>query len=344
MTGRSRLFKKAKLMEDKITIDDIARELGVSKTTVSRAVSGKGRISDETRTRVLNYIEAHNYRPNPMAKGLAQKKTYNIAVVWPEDYEAVDLPFFQKCVLGVNKVTTENGYDILISFVDNEKFHNLRRIVENQKVDGVILTRTLINDRPAEYLKVSGIPFVAIGSSDDREIIQIDNNNFGACRELTGILLSKGMRKLAIIGGDINHVITRTRYNGFLQAFEDKEIEVDQSLVFLNSSDPIKIMAIIDELIRRKVDGVICMDDAIAGQVITKCRNEDIRIPDDIRVASFYNSSILKNMVPSVTSLNFDDENLGAVAARTLIDKIEGKTVKNRIETSYEVILKDSTK
>ena len=331
-------------MDEKITIDDIARDLGVSKTTVSRAISGKGRIGDDTRIKVMDYIEKHNYRPNPMAKGLAQKRTYNIAVVWPEDYEAVDLPFFQKCVLGVNTVTTESGYDILISFVDNEKFYNLKRIVENQKVDGVILTRTLINDKPAAYLKESGIPFVAIGSSDDEEIIQIDNNNFGACRELTGILLSKGMKKLAIIGGDINHVITRTRYNGFLQAFEDKGLEVDQSMVFLNSSDPIKIMSIIDELIRRKVDGVICMDDAIAGQVITKCRNEDIRIPEDIRVASFYNSSILKNMVPSVTSLNFDDTNLGAVAARTLIDKIEGKEVKNRTETSYEVVLKDSTK
>ena len=89
---------------------------------------------------------------------------------------------------------------------------------------------------------------------------------------------------------------------------------------------------------------IIYMDNIRAGQVITKCRNEDIRIPEDIRVASFYNSSILKNMVPSVTSLNFDDTNLGAVAARTLIDKIEGKEVKNRTETSYEVVLKDSTK
>ena len=69
-----------------------------------------------------------------------------------------------------------------------------------------------------------------------------------------------------------------------------------------------------------------------------------IRVPDDIKVASFYNSTILNNMTPSITSLNFDDTNLGAVAAKTLMDVINGKKVKNRTESSYEIILKDSTK
>ncbi|MBR3041513.1 MAG: LacI family DNA-binding transcriptional regulator [Eubacterium sp.] len=332
------------MMEEKITIDDIAEALGVSKTTVSRAVSGKGRISDGTRSRVLAYIDKHNYRPNPMARGLAKRRTYNIAVVWPEDYEAVDLPFFHRCVLGVNRVVAEAGYDIIISMVDSENYTNLKRVVENKKIDGVILTRTLIDDKPAKYLKESGIPFVAIGSSDDPEIIQIDNNNFEACRELTNILISKGTKRVAIIGGDSNHVITRTRFRGFAEAFKDNGLSYDPELVFLDSDDPIKIMSIIDEIIDKKVDTVICMDDAIAGQVITKCRNEMIRVPDDIKVASFYNSTILNNMTPSITSLNFDDTNLGAVAAKTLMDVINGKKVKNRTESSYEIILKDSTK
>ena len=86
------------------------------------------------------------------------------------------------------------------------------------------------------------------------------------------------------------------------------------------------------------------MDDAIAGQVLTSCRREHIRIPEDLKVASFYNSTILDNMMPSVTSLNFDDTNLGAVAAKALMDIIEGKNVRKRIESSYEIVLKDSTK
>ena len=88
-------------LEKNITIADVAEALGVSKTTVSRAISGKGRIGRETRERVLAYIEEHDYKPNVIAKGLAQSKTYNICVVMPGEYDVVDLTFFQECLFGI---------------------------------------------------------------------------------------------------------------------------------------------------------------------------------------------------------------------------------------------------
>ena len=85
--------------KDKIyTIDDIARELGVSKTTVSRAISGKGRISKETRERVFAFIEEHDYRPNVVARALAQSRTYNLGLVLPADYSVMGFPFFKECM------------------------------------------------------------------------------------------------------------------------------------------------------------------------------------------------------------------------------------------------------
>ena len=87
-------------MSDKnITISDVAEALGVSKTTVSRAISGKGRIGEETRQKVLSYIEEHDYKPNVIAKSLAQSKTFNICVVMPGDYALVDLPFFHEAIM-----------------------------------------------------------------------------------------------------------------------------------------------------------------------------------------------------------------------------------------------------
>ena len=83
-----------------ITISDVAEALGVSKTTVSRAISGKGRIGEATRQKVLAYIEEHDYKPNVIARGLAQSKTFNLCVVMPEDYALVDLPFFQEVITG----------------------------------------------------------------------------------------------------------------------------------------------------------------------------------------------------------------------------------------------------
>src|SRR5574344_2408893 len=171
-------------MNKKITIDDVANALGVSKTTVSRAISGKGRIGAATKARVMAYIEENNYKPNVIAKGLAKQRTFNIAVVWPGDYEVVDLPFFQKCMLGMSETTSENDYDIIISMVKGDDVRQLARIIDNHKVDGVILTRTLVHDAPADYLKRQNIPFVAIGTSEDKSIVQVDNNHFEACREL----------------------------------------------------------------------------------------------------------------------------------------------------------------
>ncbi len=330
--------------ESKITIDDIARELGISKTTVSRAISGKGRVGGETRSRVLQFIEEHNYKPNMMARALAQQKTYNIGVVWPDDYNAVDLPFFQRCMIGMSEITSSYGYDIVVSLITGDDISGLKRIIDNHKVDGIILTRTLVDDAPARFLKESGIPFVTVGSTDDSEIISVDNDNFSACSELTSILIAKGLRRLALIGGSTGHVITKTRYDGFMEAFKNAGFPVDSGLVYLDVENISKVGNILKELLKKNIDGVICMDDNLAGEVISRCRDEHIRIPEELRLASFYNSSILESAIPSVTSLNFNDRNLGAVAAKTLLDLIDNGTAKSRMLSNYEVVLKESTK
>ena len=136
-----------------LTIADVAEALGVSKTTVSRAISGKGRIGVATRDRVLKYIEEHYYKPNVIAKGLAQSKTYNLCVVMPADYAVVDLTFFQECLLGIQEIAGIMEYDILLSICKNDDIASLERIVMNHKVDGVILMRTFVEDKQIEYLR-----------------------------------------------------------------------------------------------------------------------------------------------------------------------------------------------
>ena len=118
-----------------ITISDVADALGVSKTTVSRAISGKGRIGDETRQRVLAYIEEHDYKPNVIAKGLAQSKTFNICVVMPSSYALVDLPFFQEAIMGIQEIAGMMEYDILLCICQENDISGLERIIKNRKVD-----------------------------------------------------------------------------------------------------------------------------------------------------------------------------------------------------------------
>ncbi|HWT73749.1 MAG TPA: LacI family DNA-binding transcriptional regulator [Mobilitalea sp.] len=331
-------------MEKKLTLDDIARELGVSKTTVSRVISGKGRIGNETKEKVMKYIEEHNYIPNAIARGLAQSKTYNIAVAIHGDYSLVDLPFFQKCIFGISEIASTVNYHTINAIIKGDDISQLESIVENRKVDGVILTRTLMNDKPAEYLKKQDIPFVTIGSSLDDEVVQVDNDHRSACKELTSILLMKGMRRIALIGGDEAHVVTQNRYKGYLDAFEAHDIPVNKEIVYMNVDSSVLSDKIVDNLLRMQVDCIVCMDDLICLYVLNKLKREHIKVPQQMKVASFYDSSLLESNLPSITSLSFDINELGMVTCCTLLDLIDGKEVKKKTMLGYGVVLKESTK
>ena len=103
--------------QKKLTINDIAKELGLSKTTISRAISGKGRISESTRQRVNDYIKEYKYRPNVIAKSLAKSKTYNIGVVLPSESNLTEIPFFQGCLIGVCEISSELDYDVVVTLI-----------------------------------------------------------------------------------------------------------------------------------------------------------------------------------------------------------------------------------
>lgn len=328
----------------KITIGDVAEALGVSKTTVSRAISGKGRIGSETRERVLRYIEEHDYKPNVIAKSLAQSKTYNIGLILPGDNHFADSSFFQKCMLGISETAAAADYDIVVSMIRDDDLSQLQRIVRNNKVDGMILSRTLVDDAPAQYLKQHQVPFVAIGTSSDPDIIQIDHDHREACRELTAILLMKGMRRIALLGGSRGLVITNRRHQGYLDAFEAQGLSPDPGLICLDADNDAAVEQTVEELVHKKAECVMCMDDTICYRVLNVLKKNRINVPEDICVASFYNSPLLENNVPAVTSLQFDAAKLGMVTCRTLLDYLAGKEVPGRTLLSYDVVLKDSTK
>jgi DNA-binding LacI/PurR family transcriptional regulator len=327
----------------KITISDVADALGISKTTVSRAISGKGRIGTETRQRVMDYIEEHNYKPSPLAKGLAQSRTYNIGWIIPGDSTITDLPFFQRCMMGVSEVAATMDYDVLIIMVYDNDISQLERVVHNQKVDGFILGRTLMKDNREAYLKKSKVPFVVIGSSQNPEVIQIDNNHVLACKELTSILVMKGLRSFALIGGDSNHVVNQIRKSGFEQGLLEQDMKPEDAWISMDNETEEDVERSVEEIVRNDIECIVCMDDRICYEVLRKLYRMQVKVPDQIKVASFYNSDILANYQPAVTTLQYDPKELGEVACHTLLNSINGMDVSNKTLLSYEVLLKNST-
>lgn len=326
------------------TIEDIARELGISKTTVSRAISGKGRISKATTERVLQFIARHDYRPNVMARGLAQSRTYNLGLVLPEEYGAAEFPFFRECMNGICEVAYSANYDIVISMTEGSDISQLQRMIANRKVDGMILSRTLTESATQKFLMEKEIPFVVIGPSVYPEVINVDNDNEGASRELTGIMLMKGMRRLALIGGSRKHLVTESRRRGFMEAHRQQGIFTDEALTFMDVDNYLKAMHAVNRALELGADGLVCMDDFITGLALGCLREKGIRIPDDIRIASLYDSAQLEYNTPPVTSLHFDAKELGRRACRTLLEMMGEPVEGEENSLSYQVILRESTK
>ena len=173
-----------------VTIADIAEKLGDSKSTVSRAINCKGRIGAETRRKILEMAESCNYIPNPMAKGLVLRRTFNIGVVIPRDADKGDIPFFQNCLVGISEAVYRLDYDVVLVVQGADDITPLRRLVTNRKVDGVILTRLEEDDQAVKFLKKEGIPFLVFGTSDDEELYQIDSDQVSGCFEMTKFMIS----------------------------------------------------------------------------------------------------------------------------------------------------------
>lgn len=327
-----------------ITISDVAEALGVSKTTVSRAISGKGRIGEETRQKVLEYIKEHDYQPNVIAKSLAQSKTFNICVVMPGDYALVDLPFFQEAIMGIQEIAGMNEYDILLCICQENDITGLKRVIQNRKVDGVVLLRTFVNDPQIDFLLEKNIPFVAAGTSQNKKVKQIDHDHENACKELTSIILMKGMKKIALLGGNEHIYANQKRLKGVKNAYEEYGAVLESSNMYMNLDSRPFVDKAVEEVLDKEVECIVCMDDSICSQVLRKLREEHIKVPEQIKIASFYNSSVLENNIPSITSLSFDAKELGMVACKNLLGQINGDEVNDRTLLSYEVVLKESTK
>ena len=314
-------------VEKKLTIADVAEHLGISKTTVSRAISGKGRVSEETRKRVQQYIDRMDYKPNVIAKGLAQSKTFNIAVVLPADCDMQELPFFQNCMCGICDAAAKRDYDVLTVYTTGGNPGGLERIINNHKVDGVVLTRTLVEDTTAEYVKRRGIPVVAVGSSADSSLIQVDHDHRSACQELTMHLLRQGIRKVGMIGGNEAHVVTRNRFGGFADAFRMSGLPVDMSLVYFGAEKAREIENAVEELLEKKAECIVCMDDMICNHVIQKLRETDTNLLNSVKVVSFYGGVTGSLLAGQVETVEFDAKKLGYVTCNTLLDVIDGKQI-----------------
>ena len=327
-----------------LTIDDIARDLGVSKTTVSRAISGKGRISTATRERIQAYIQETNYRPSAAAKGLAESKTYNVALVLPRSLFKLDIPFIRKSMTAICEEAFLQDYNILLCLSTDDNPATLLRTLDNRKVDGVILSRTVENDILVDILSQRGIPFATMGSlpesNKSKATVEADHDQIGGCCAFTASFLRGSRDKVAILGNDMNYIVNQSRLAGALQGTEILGLQPQDILLRHGLRTPQACFHAVDELLESGIRRFLAMDEEVCLNILMHLREKDLSIPEDVQVGSLYDSEQLAIWCPGISALSFDAAELGRVTCRELLRYLRNEEYNPAPTLGYRILMR----
>jgi DNA-binding LacI/PurR family transcriptional regulator len=299
-------------------LNDIAEKLGVSKTTVSRAISGKGRLSENTRKRVLKYINEIGYVPNAAAYNLATTKTGNIAFAMPHSRDSAISSYFLECLFGVSQVAAEASYDVIVV---RDEWEAISRIVNSRKADGVVISRNSIGDAALQKLAVSDIPIVLTGSANAEGIIQISYDARAAFRELTMRLMDMWPGKIGLIVAQKDSPANITRAEGYTDALTIKNQPLPH--IAWDAVTESKVYQAFSDMYRNDVSNFVCGDDVVCMNLLNTVQKE--KGCNEINIASFHNSHYLETFHPGIPVVSLDPIKLGDIACKMLLRNIEGK-------------------
>lgn len=337
------MMKKAKP-----TVKDVARRAGVSASTVSRVISNNPRISQATRERVLEEMEALQYQPNAIARSLARSRTRIIGVIMPSKETDILLnPFFPEALRGIVTEASRHNYDVLLSTnsINKDELDVIKNFIGGGKVDGLVLMRSREHDPNIKYLMKTDFPFSVIGSSAGFPVNHVDNDNVRAAYELTRHILDTGKRSLCFASGSMKLQVTKDRLAGFRQALTEAGLPLTDSQIFTGAFDEETGMRIAEEIFRcpQKPDAVVATDDVISFGLSRAMTNLGYRIPQDIAIGSFNNSVLSRYSDSQLTTVDIKAYDLGQKSVEQLMKAIEDGLRDGSEIIEHQLIKRKST-
>lgn len=338
-------------MNKRITIKQIAAALHVSISTVSKALNDSYEISDETKKKIQQYAKEHKYKPNSLALSLQNKKTKTIGILLPN----ILTYYFARVLRGIEKIATEKGYNI-ITCITNESYKkevDTMEMLSNGTIDGFIAciseeTLKIKNFDHFNDLLDEGTPIVLYDRvHKDIHCDKVVTDNIKSAYKATRFLMKSGCKNIALISTTEGLNISEFRVEGYLKALTKYDFKPNNDLI-IRLKDENELKERINKMLdTNKVDGIFTIDEisaAITTQVLNK---RGIKIPDEISIIGFTNGILSRYSTPPLTSVNRFAHTTGEVAAKRLIDKIEGKIEFEDIKTEIiktKLVERDSTK
>lgn len=325
-------------MSDKrdITIYDLANELNISVATVSRALNDDPVVSGKTKKKIFELAEKMGYRANPYARNLRTGATHTIGFMIHE----LKSTFSTSVLWGVEKIVNAAGYDLLIAHSSesyDKEIANAKNLF-NKRVDGLIAslsfeTEKLDHFRQFTEKNVPVVFFDRVEKSDDATAVIIDNYKCGY--EATQHLIRQGCRRIAHITANLKRNVYSERYRGYMDALSDNGIKPDQCLLLVGTLEEESAVESAQKILAMSPmpDGAFITNDFVAAAFIKTLKEHKARVPEDIAVVGFNNDAIGHLIEPSLTTINYPGAEMGEIAARTLIDHLNGISSMRKVRS-----------
>ncbi|MFC2948676.1 catabolite control protein A [Virgibacillus sediminis] len=330
-----------------VTIYDVAREANVSMATVSRVVNGNPNVKPTTRKKVLTTIEKLGYRPNAVARGLASKKTTTVGAIIPD----ISSIFFAELARGIEDIATMYKYNVILSNSDQNKDKELQLIntMLEKQVDGILFMGGNITEEHIQQFESASVPVVLAATYDESGKIPSVNIDYEvAAYEATKYLMDNGHSHPAFISGGEEEEINKLKYQGYLRALEEGNVQLNENLVVMPGDYSYDFgREAVQQLLAKsdKPSAVFVASDEMALGAIHGAQDKGYRVPEDLEVVGFDNTRLATMVRPTLSTVVQPMYDIGAVAMRLLTKYMNKEEVEEKkVVLPHRIEERNSTK
>ncbi|MDV7105880.1 LacI family DNA-binding transcriptional regulator [Vibrio sp. TH_r3] len=330
-----------------MSIKKLAEHLGISKSTVSRALNGYTDVNAETRKKILLAAQEMGYKANPTAKRLASGKSRNVGIILPASSRMFVSPAFSKVLAGASAFLAKHEYQLIVTTIS--EWQNEQQVyldfITSGLVDGLFIVRTRSNDERIEMLEKHQFPYVCHGFDASYAIDSfVDVDNKKAFYELTKRQISLGHSRIAFLDAPIELTLSQARQQGYIQAMKEANLSIDKRWLLNGDLNEGAAMTMTKEVmsLAKRPTSILCADDTMALGTIAACEELGYQPGVNVAIAGYGDYEHSRYSKPSITSLKYATHDVGEAMAKLMLNKLENK--KFQVQNWYlaEIIARQS--
>lgn len=327
-----------------ITINDIAKLANVSRSTVSRYLNANGYVGKEAAERIRKVIEETGYIPSQSAQSLRTKRTGVIGIILPK----ISTETASRLVGGINEVLKQQEYQMLLAdtSLDKEKEIEYLRLLQSRNVDGIILLGTNKSEQLVKGIKDAKVPVIVLGQ-DIPDVTSVIHRDYEATKEMLTYIIEKGNKKIGFIGiNESDPAVGYQRKQAYLDTMVEYQLAIKEDWLQVGDFSIESGYAAMEQMWRKdkakELEAVFAVTDRMAVGAIQFLKEKGVKIPEDMAVGTTGASTLSKYMEPSLTTIDFLNEEAGKLAANLLLAKMGGEKVKEKNYHHYRLLKRNS--